>query len=87
MDIIYFDKWVHFGIFLSLTFIACWAFNVATRKTLLFIFIGAAFYGILVELVQDQFIANRSLDLGDWAADVTGSFAGVWIWNLRYIKK
>jgi VanZ family protein len=87
LDKIGFDKWVHIGLFLSLTHISCWALQVTVKKTLIKIFLFAVVYGIVVELVQDQFIPNRSMDLGDWAADIIGGFIGVWFWNLRYIKK
>ena len=50
------------------------------------ILMAAAVYGFSVEIVQDQFIANRSFDVGDWIADIIGSFAGLWFWD-RYIKK
>ncbi len=44
-------------------------------------FLLAAFYGIGVETVQDQFIANRSFDIGDWIADMIGAVAGIWVWR------
>ena len=82
-----FDKWVHIGLFSLFTFLVCWAVQVKAKRGLLITFISAVVYGILVEVVQDQLIINRSFDLGDWGADIIGSFVGVWFWNLRYIKK
>ena len=87
MEVIQFDKWVHFGIFIILTFITCWSVKAAESKTLLLIFITAVVYGISVELIQDRFIANRSMDFGDWAADTAGSLGGVWFWKAMYVKK
>jgi VanZ family protein len=78
---------VHIGIFLVLTYIICWVFRVNEKKWLLLIFLSGVLYGISVEFIQDYFVVNRSFDLGDWAADIAGSFFGIWIWNLRYIKK
>ncbi len=84
---IWFDKWVHIGLFLVLAYLVCWAYKVNKKNPLLIIFIGAAVYGMAVEFIQEKFVTNRHLDLGDLAADVAGSFIGIWIWNLRYIKK
>ncbi len=82
-----FDKWVHIGLFTCLTYLFCWAIEALNKKFFLFIFLSAVIYGISVEFLQDMFVVNRSFDLGDWAADIVGSFVGVWIWNLRYKKK
>ncbi len=84
---IWFDKWVHIGLFLVLAYLVCWAYKVNKKNPLLIIFIGAAVYGMGVEFIQEKFVTNRHLDLGDFAADIAGSFIGIWIWNLRYIKK
>ena len=82
-----FDKWIHIGLFSLFTFLICWAVRISVKRGLMVAFLGAVVYGILVEVAQDQFIPNRSFDLGDWGADIVGSFVGVWFWNLRYIKK
>lgn len=82
-----FDKWVHIGLFGFFTFLTCWAFQIGVKRGVLLTFLTAVIYGIVVEVVQDEFVVNRTFDLGDWAADIVGSFLGVWWWNLRYIKK
>lgn len=82
-----FDKWVHIGLFGLFTFLVCWALQVRLKSGVVITFLSAVLYGILVEVVQDQFIPNRSFDLGDWGADIVGSVVGIWFWNLRYIKK
>ena len=82
---VYFDKWVHIGFFVVLLLLWLWALMPA-RRGMIGIVVAAAVYGITVEIVQDQFIPNRSFDLGDWVADMTGSFLGLWVWY-RYIKK
>ena len=87
MGKIAFDKWIHIGLFSFFTFLICWAVRISVKWGLIATFLGAVVYGILVEVAQDQFIPNRSFDLGDWGADIVGSFVGVWFWNLRYIKK
>ncbi|WP_066406480.1 VanZ family protein [Flavisolibacter tropicus] len=87
MGKVFFDKWVHIGLFSLFTFLICWAMQISLKRGMMTAFLAAVIYGILVEVVQDQFIPNRSFDLGDWAADIVGSFIGIWFWNLKYIKK
>lgn len=82
---IYFDKWVHIGFFAVLLLLWLWVL-MPDKKGVLWLLAAAVLYGITVEFVQDRFIPNRSFDLGDWAADITGSIGGIWFWN-RYIKK
>ena len=86
MQEVAFDKWVHIGIFSVLVFLLNWAYNSTKKATLFFMLLGVFLYGALVEVVQDQFITNRSFDIGDWIADVVGGFIGLWFWQ-RYIKK
>ena len=84
---IFFDKWVHIGLFLGLAVAWSWALELATVKDVRTLFFILSFYGILVEVVQHQFVVNRSFDLGDWVADMVGSLLGIWFWWHRYIKK
>jgi VanZ family protein len=82
---IYFDKWVHIGFFLVLLLLWLWAL-LPSRLGTYWLLAIAAVYGISVEIVQDQFVSNRSFDLGDWVADMTGALVAVWLWG-RYRKK
>ena len=84
LDKIWFDKWVHVGLFAVLITIWCWALqNSAQIKALV---IMAIAYGIFVEWVQHYFVAYRGFDWTDWAADLVGIAVGLLVWN-RYIKK
>ena len=80
-----FDKWVHIGFFAVLTILWNWAANSTERSYTVVILTAAICYGLAVEVVQDRFIPNRGLDLGDWAADIAGSLLGLWLWA-RYLK-
>ena len=82
---IYFDKWVHIGFFAVLLLLWLWGL-MPGKNGVVWLLVAAVLYGITVEFIQDRFIPNRSFDLGDWAADITGSFVGLWFWD-RYIKK
>ena len=83
---IYFDKWVHIGFFAALAWLWCLALGIRDYKRLIVVLIAAAVYGLGVEIVQDQFIANRSFDSGDLLSDVAGAVAGGLFW-LRTYKK
>lgn len=87
LDKIGFDKWVHIGLFGGLALAWSWALSIGRLKYLWMLFFLFAFYGISVEIVQDQLVTNRSFDIGDWIADMVGSVLGLWFWWYRYIKK
>jgi VanZ family protein len=86
LDKIWADKWVHIGIFTSLIFLWSNAFEINVTKGFFILVFVAVLYGFAVEIVQDQFITNRSFDLGDLLADFIGCLGGVWL-RTRYIKK
>lgn len=93
LDKIWFDKWVHAGMFFLLVWLWCrtvYAFNRLEKAMLqIFIIVSVVFvaYGIVMEWVQQNFIANRSFDNGDIIADIAGCVAGLLFSSRRYIKK
>jgi hypothetical protein len=84
---IYFDKWVHIGFFAALVWLWCLALEIRGGKRLVVLLFAAVAYGLLVEIVQDQYIANRSFDGGDLLADAGGAIAGGLFWLRTCIKK
>jgi hypothetical protein len=95
LDKIWFDKWVHIGMFSILAWLWCayWYYHkmneaAATLKRI-FIAIGifCLLYGILMEFVQKNYIPYRSFDFGDIVADAVGSSLGSFFSTWRYIKK
>lgn len=77
LDEIYFDKWVHAGLFGTLTFLFSFPLlknNLIHIRTYLFIAVAALVYGILMEYVQKYFVANRDFDFDDMVADGVGCF-------------
>ena len=92
LDKIWFDKWVHIGMFAIMVTLWCWAmlkiFSISTRLRTVFIWIGllSLSYGIGMEFVQKYFINNRSFDEGDIIADAVGCTLGVLFSLKRYIK-
>lgn len=90
LDDIWFDKWIHIGFFSVLCFLASWVWTRWDKKFYLILFFVAAAYGLFIEIIQDRYIPNRSLDLGDWIADMVGSLIGIFIWHFKtkgYAKK
>ncbi len=82
---IHFDKWVHVGIFFILGLLISWSFNIKKTSSFFITFIILAFYGIVVEVVQDQYVINRSFDVWDWVADMGGAIFSLVYW--RWGKK
>src|ERR1017187_9898999 len=80
LDEIYFDKWVHIGMFGGLTFLFCWAFykldfsNWQRLYYFIKITIAVSIWGLTIEFIQKFYVTGRSFDLLDWAADSLGAF-------------
>lgn len=90
---IYFDKWVHTGMFALLVFLWCWNFSFRESKTqkLKTVFlqtaIAAILYGVMMEVIQSLYIPGRSGDVGDIIADTVGAWGGYYFSRWRFIKK
>jgi VanZ family protein len=80
--IIHFDKGVHLGIFLVTTWLWCLPvlYRFSHRQNLAKLAVATAFaifcYGILIEIIQHFFIAYRTFDWRDIAADGAGCLIG-----------
>ncbi|MEO5946521.1 MAG: VanZ family protein [Chitinophagaceae bacterium] len=87
---IWFDKWVHIGLFTIMVFLCCWAITKLKKNNLKKLFLITALisliYGIGMEFVQKYFITNRSFDIGDIIADAIGCVTGFFYSWGRYIK-
>jgi VanZ family protein len=79
------DKWVHIGLFAVLVFLFCSAFN-SVSKRIWIVLVAAVAYGFIVEVVQKNWVSNRSFDLYDVLADTAGSIIGLVV-CLRVNKK
>jgi len=95
LDKIWFDKWVHIGMFGIMVLLWCLSWKSlkqnADRQSLVNAFwtIAAIFlaYGIGMEFIQKYFIPFRSFDVTDIAADAVGSALGAFFSIRKYIKK
>ncbi|ANH82823.1 hypothetical protein A8C56_19185 [Niabella ginsenosidivorans] len=92
LDKIFFDKWVHTGMFAILVFL--WNFWLIKKHTGLtgiaskFIIVGvlALAYGIAMEFVQKYWVPYRSFDVTDMIADGAGCLAGLFLSFYVYKK-
>jgi VanZ family protein len=93
LEKIWFDKWVHIGMFTIMVFLWCWAMlrlkfeNEKLRKVFIAIALLWLAYGIGMEFVQKYLVANRSFDIGDIIADGVGCAVGLIYSSRRYIPK
>ncbi len=79
LDKIYFDKWVHAGLFFGLTVLTAFPFmkvGRASKKLLIKISIAFAFYGVLIEVLQKYVAIERDFDVNDIIADAFGCAIG-----------
>ena len=91
---IWFDKWVHIGIFVSLT--ALWSFalyrlakegdKASLRRQFILIALLGIVYGTSIEFIQKYFVAFRSFDIGDIIADGMGCAAG-YLFSVKRLLK
>lgn len=94
-DLIYFDKWVHAGLFCMLTFLFAWPFRklyAANHRLFVSIAVLCLLYGIAMEYVQEYLTTDRAFDYYDMLADGFGCFLGyitirIWINRLKVNAK
>lgn len=84
LDKLWFDKWVHIGLFSVMVFLWC----RITAKSSFFFLIAFLFllYGTGMEFVQKYFVANRGFEFLDIVADGIGCIAGL-VFSLKYRKR
>ena len=93
LEKIWFDKWVHIGIFFIMLIVWCWAFTSQKyrigRPGFLFFWLAliGVIYGAGMEIIQYKWIPNRDFEIGDIVADAIGCVAGFIFSSGRFIKK
>jgi VanZ family protein len=89
---IYFDKWVHTGLFAVLTFLFMFPYlRSALSKQqkwqyCLKIMMAACIWGLATEFIQKFFITGRSFDLFDWSADCLGALIAGLFAKMRFVR-
>lgn len=75
LNLIYFDKWIHFGLFAILSFLFIYPLKKlplsekSQKHIAIKITIAVVIWGFTTELIQNYFIPDRSFDIFDWLAD------------------
>jgi VanZ family protein len=93
LDRLWVDKWVHIFLFAVMTWLWCRALHQSGSrgkqlvKIFLFIAVLSLAYGIGMEFVQRDLVANRGFDVWDIVADAVGVAVGLIYSRSRYIKK
>ena len=88
-----FDKLGHITFHFGITFLWFLVFKFyilnGNKKALRKAFLFSFFYGIIIEIFQDQFTATRSGDIFDVIANSTGSLLAITfiIFSIRYSRK
>ena len=88
---IYFDKWIHAGMFAMLTFLFIYPVTKLSlpgqvkKNTSLKIAIAACIWGLTTEFIQKFFIPGRSFDIFDWAADSFGILSAYIFCYTKYL--
>ncbi len=88
LSVIYFDKWVHAGLFGGLVFLFSLPFKkLHSFKSNFYISIVllAILYGVAMEFVQKYFTVDRDFDVNDMIADAVGAVIGYFFF--RFIAK
>lgn len=83
---IHIDKWVHIGIFAILFFLWRTSFDRKWKYYNVLLLFLALIYGILVEIIQHNWVPNRDFDPWDVVADLAGSILGYLVWSGVYKK-
>ena len=92
MSAIYFDKWVHAGLFSVLAFLFMMPFcrsnatNNIKLASVIKIALSVSIWGLTTEFIQKFFIPGRSFDLLDWAADSVGVLLALLVCRRFYLK-
>ncbi|MCH5596918.1 VanZ family protein [Niabella ginsengisoli] len=92
LNIPYFDKWIHFGLFAL--FVVLWCAIVryksstnTIKRNFILVTLTGILFGYIMELVQKYLVANRDYDMWDVVADSAGAIVGLIFSLIVYAKK
>ncbi len=73
---IYFDKWVHAGLYFFWVLIWIAGIQKWQQKSIILIGIFMTFFGAAIEIIQHNWVAGRTAEWADWLADNAGIILG-----------
>ena len=85
LELLSFDKWVHFGLFFVLVLLINNAVRqTANRKNAMVVALCLSIpYGGLLEIMQQELFQDRSADLFDFIANSAGCFSAWGYWSIK----
>ena len=85
LELLSFDKWVHFGLFFVLVLLINRAVRqTANRKNSMVVALCLSIpYGGLLEIMQQELFEERSADLFDFIANSAGCFSAWAYWSIK----
>ena len=94
LNVIFFDKWIHVGIFGLLAFlfmrpvVKSPSFTYKEKLSYCIkIAIATILWGLATEFIQKFYIKGRSFDMFDWASDSTGSLLALLFVKMRFLQQ
>jgi VanZ family protein len=87
INIPYIDKVVHICMYLGLSFLACWIYDIGHHRVSFMykLLAGVFLYGVLMEILQRTMDNGRNFDFKDMLANLTGAIIGLVIY--KYMDK
>ena len=81
------DKVVHLSMYLGLSVLTCWSFEINRKKmTPIYILLAGVFmWGVLMEILQRTMHNGRNFEFRDMIANLTGAIIGLMIY--RYFDR
>jgi len=79
----YIDKVVHICMYLGLSFLACWIYDIGHHRVwFMYMLLATVFmYGVLMEILQRTMHNGRDFDFKDMLANLTGAIIGLIIYK------
>ncbi|HBS85380.1 MAG: hypothetical protein A2W91_16360 [Bacteroidetes bacterium GWF2_38_335] len=88
IDIPHFDKMAHFAMYFVLSLLMMNAFSKMNRRVkdkAIYTILAGAFYGGLMEVMQEYVFVKRSMDIYDFAVNLIGTIMAVVLY--RFISR
>jgi VanZ family protein len=81
------DKAVHLSMYLGLSVLTCWSFEINRKKMIpIYILLAGVFmWGVLMEILQRTMHNGRNFEFRDMIANLTGAIIGLMIY--RYFDR
>lgn len=78
------DKVAHICMYLGLSFLACWSYDISHKrmKFMYMLLAGVFMYGVMMEILQRTMHNGRNFDFRDMVANLTGTIIGLVVYRI-----